>query len=386
MKKIIFLNILGLLALGCGEQKKDGLASKKADLEKLRTEIASLQKKADQLQETILKANPEGGAKSKSVETMTIAMGDFSSYLTIEGKIDAESNTIATAKAPGVITNINVRSGQYVSRGQTLATLDANAMVQSKAPIEQQLSLAKTLYQKQKRLFDKGIGTEVQLLQVKTQMDATQKQLNAMDAQIAMYRITSPISGTIESIDVKIGQATSPGIPAFKVVNLRSLKVTAEVAESYSSKINKGDKVKIKLKDLGKEVDAKITFASKVIDPLNRTFKIEIRLPRIQGAKPNMLATLRIADYENDKAIAIPINAVQTTEEGSIVMLLDSTMNKLVAKKVDVTVGESSGTQMEITKGLSPGDQLIIVGNADLNDGQVVTLNNSEAVKPKKDE
>ncbi|MDG1097912.1 MAG: efflux RND transporter periplasmic adaptor subunit, partial [Bacteroidia bacterium] len=120
--------------------------------------------------------------------------------------------------------------------------------------------------------------------------------------------------------------------------------------------------------------------------PLNRTFKIEIRLPRIQGAKPNMLATLRIADYENDKAIAIPINAVQTTEEGSIVMLLDSTMNKLVAKKVDVTVGKSSGTQMEITKGLSPGDQLIIVGNADLNDGQVVTLNNSEAVKPKKDE
>ncbi len=386
MKKIIFLNIIGLLALGCGEQKKDGLASQKAELEELRAEITGLQKKADQLQEAILSANPEGGAKSKSVETMTIARGDFSSYLTIEGKVDAERSTIATAKAPGVITNISVRAGQYVSRGQTLATLDANAMVQSKAPIEQQLSFAKTLYEKQKRLFDKGIGTEVQLLQAKTQMDATQKQLNAIDAQIAMYRITSPISGTIESIDVKIGQAASPGIPAFKVVNLRSLKVTAEVAESYSSKINKGDKVTIKLKDLDKEVDAKITFASKVIDPLNRTFKIEIRLPGIQGAKPNMLATLKIADYENDQAIAIPINAVQTTEEGSIVMLLDSANNKLAAKKVDVTVGKSSGTQMEITKGLSPGDQLIIVGNADLNDGQIVTLNNSEAVRPKENE
>jgi len=198
--------------------------------------------------------------------------------------------------------------------------------------------------------------------------------LSAIDAQIAMYRVTSPISGTIESVDIKIGQAASPGIPAFKVVNLSSLKVIAEVAESYSSKIDKGDKVIVNIKDLGKEIPARVTFASKIIDPLNRTFKIEIRLPNIAGAKPNMLTTVKIADYENPSALAVPINAVQTTEEGSIVMVAVKSGKTITAKRVEVVVGISSGDKVEILSGLSAGDELIVVGNQDLNDGQRIDL------------
>ena len=368
------MSILGLTALGCGEQKANELEAKKTELQKIKTEIAALQKRADALQIEISAQDPNGGAKTEAVEVMAIELQKFNSYITIEGKVDAANSTIATPKAPGIVTAIYVSAGQYVTQGQVMASLDANAVSQGKAPLEQQLSFAKTVYEKQQRLYAQGIGTEVQLLQARTQVEATRKQIAAIDAQVAMYRIVAPISGSVESVDLKIGQATSPGMPAFKVVNLSTLKVVADVAESYSSKINKGDKVEIEFKDINTSVPSTIKFASQVIDPLNRTFRIEMGLGRVPDAKPNMLTTIKVSDYESSNAVVVPINAVQTTEEGSSIMVAERKGKAFVARKVTVKVGKNSGDRLEILEGLKQGDQIIIVGNQDLNDGQSINI------------
>ncbi len=365
---IVFAALLAFTA--CGE-KKGSVQEKRAALEKIKKEIAALQSKAKQLETEIAKLEPTK-ENNKLVETEVIAAAAFESYLDIEGKADAEQSTIATAQVPGTVTQVIAKAGDAVSAGQALAYLDNSTLRQSRLQLEQQLSFANTLFEKQKRLWQQGVGTEVQYLTAKNQKEALEKNLSTLDAQLAMYTIKSPINGTVESVDLKIGQVAAPGLPSFKVVNLRNLKIIADVAESYSNKINTGDGVKINFMDINKTIDSKVTFASKVIDPLNRTFRIEIRLNNVADVKPNMLAKLKIADYQNKSALTVPTNAITSGVEETYVMVKETSNGKEIARKRLVKTGHTGETRTEILEGLKAGDAVIVTGYQELNDGQTI--------------
>jgi membrane fusion protein (multidrug efflux system) len=369
LQYLILLSI-GLLISACGG-KKNNVQEKRAELEKIKKEIAGLQNKAKKLEMEIEALEPKKD-KTKLVETEVVETAAFETYLNIEGKADAEQSTIATAQLPGTVTQVTVKPGDAVSAGQALAYMDNSTLRQSRGQVEQQLSFANTLFEKQKRLWQQGVGTEIQYLSAKNQKEALEKNLATLDAQLSMYIIKAPISGTVESVDTKIGQAAAPGIPMFKVVNLNNLKVVADVAESYSGKINKGDKVKVVFADLNKTIESSIAFASKVIDPLNRSFKIEIRLNGATDIKPNMLAKLKIADYRNDKAITVPTNAITAGVDEKYVMVKTSKNGKAVATKRVVKTGHTGESRTEILDGIKAGDEIIITGFQELNDGQII--------------
>lgn len=361
---------LGLLLNACGE-KKSNVQQKREELEKIKKEIAALQNQAKKLESEIAALEPAKD-KSKLVETETVEASPFETYLSIEGKADAEQSTIATAQLPGTITQVLVRPGDAVSAGQALAYMDNSTLRQSRGQLEQQLTFANTLFEKQKRLWQQGVGTEVQYLSAKNQKEALEKNLATLDAQLSMYIIKSPITGTVESVDTKIGQAAAPGIPMFKVVNLSNLKVVADVAESYSGKINKGDKVKVVFTDINKTIESTVSFASKVIDPLNRSFKIEIRLSGANDIKPNMLAKLKIADYRNEKAITVPTNAITAGVDEKYVMVKTLQNGKTIASKRVVSTGHTGESRTEILNGIKAGDEIIVTGFQELNDGQII--------------
>ena len=369
LQYLILLSI-GLLINACGG-KKNNVQEKRAELEKIKKEIAGLQNKAQKLELEIEALEPKKD-KTKLVETEVVEAAAFETYLNIEGKADAEQSTIATAQLPGTVTQVTVKPGDAVSAGQALAYMDNSTLRQSRSQIEQQLSFANTLFEKQKRLWQQGVGTEIQYLSAKNQKEALEKNLATLDAQLSMYIIKAPISGTVESVDTKIGQAAAPGIPMFKVVNLNNLKVVADVAESYSGKINKGDKVKVVFSDINKTIESNIAFASKVIDPLNRSFKIEIRLNGATDIKPNMLAKLKIADYRNDKAITVPTNSITAGVDEKYVMVKTSKNGKAVAAKRVIKTGHTGESRTEILEGIQAGDEIIITGFQELNDGQII--------------
>ena len=369
LQYLILLSI-GLLINACGG-KKNNVQEKRAELEKIKKEIAGLQNKAQKLELEIEALEPKKD-KTKLVETEVVEAAAFETYLNIEGKADAEQSTIATAQLPGTVTQVTVKPGDAVSAGQALAYMDNSTLRQSRGQIEQQLSFANTLFEKQKRLWQQGVGTEIQYLSAKNQKEALEKNLATLDAQLSMYTIKAPISGTVESVDTKIGQAAAPGIPMFKVVNLNNLKVVADVAESYSGKINKGDKVKVVFADINKTIESNIAFASKVIDPLNRSFKIEIRLNGATDIKPNMLAKLKIADYRNEKAITVPTNSITAGVDEKYVMVKTSKNGKAVAAKRVIKTGHTGESRTEILDGIQAGDEIIITGFQELNDGQII--------------
>lgn len=367
--------VAALLMSACGE-KTNTPEAKKAKLESLKKEIAQLQSEANKLEKEL-----NAGAAAdmgKTVEVATVKKGLFQSFIAIEGVADANESTIATPKVPGTVIRVMVQPGAQVTAGQVLAQLDNTAISQGKNELNQQLAFVTTLFEKQKRLWEKGVGTEVQYLSAKNQKEALEKSLRTLDAQIDMYNIKAPISGTLESADAKVGQAVAPGMPLFRVVNMANIKVKADVAESHSKKIKAGDQIRIYFPDLKSEIDSRISFAAKYIDPLNRTFRVETKLPKVENLKPNMIAKLKIVDYENKSAIAVNSNSVQTTESGSYVIVAKTVAgkngsNNFVAERRKVTVGKSSEGLTEILTGLNEGDLVITAGYQELNDGQAIS-------------
>lgn len=363
--------IVSTMIVACGE-KGSSIDKKKTELEKVRKEIAELQIKEKALVSEI----GENTTKDKLVEIQTIKKQAFSSDLKVEGTIDADQSTIATAKVPGTVMSINIEVGSRVSKGQILASLDNSSALKGKLELEQQVAFATTVYEKQRRLWEKGVGTEIQYLTAKNQKDALEKSLSTLNNNIDMYNVKSPINGTIEAVDVKIGQITAPGMPIFKVVNMSSIRVVANISEAYADKVSVGDIVTVELPDINQTIKAKVTFAANFIDPLNRTFKVEVKLNGIKDVKPNMVARLNIVDYVNPKALVVPSNAIQRTESETYIMIAKQEKNKTIAEKRTIVIGKTNQDLTEVLSGIAENETIIVNGFQELTTGQVVKLTN----------
>ncbi|MFD0750243.1 efflux RND transporter periplasmic adaptor subunit [Mucilaginibacter calamicampi] len=361
MKKIIYIPAILLLA-ACSKPK-----DKKAELAELKKQQSELSDKIAKLQAEMPAAD---SARTTDVGAVTVKTGNFTNYVEIQGKIDAQDNVTAYPQAQGTITNIYVKPGQHVSKGQTLAVLDSRVLKQNILQAESQVSLARTLFQRQKNLWDQKIGTEVQFLQAQTNLEAVQKQLDALREQNDLYRIVSPINGTIDQMDLKLGQAASPGQTGIRIVNADNLRVKADVPESYATSVAQGNKVKIVFPDANDSLITNITFAAKVIDPVSRSFGVEIKLPSSRTLRPNMTAVLKIADYSKNNVISVPIKAVQNSGAGNYVYV---NANGVATRKT-VTLGSTSNGQSEILAGLASGDQVIVEGASDIEEGDKVRV------------
>lgn len=362
MKKAVLFIVSVIFLAACTGKSTD----KKAELVKLKKERSEIDAKIAKLES---EAGDKPAKKIIDVSVIEVANTTFYNYLEVQGKVDAEQNVQVSPEMPGSITKIFVSIGQNVSRGQTLAQIDDQVLRQNIAQLQTQLELATTLYNRQKNLWDQKIGTEVQFLTAKAQKESLQKQIAVLRSQASMYRIKAPISGTIDAMDLRLGQAVSPGMPlGIVIVNANALKVKAQIAESYVSRVNQGDDVTVIFPDVPDTIRTRLSYASKVIDQTSRSFNVEIKLPSKRSYRSNMLAILKIVDYKNPNAIIIPVNAIQKSESSDYVFIAENGK----AKRANITVGKISDGKAEILSGLKPGNQVIILGFTDLNEGDVI--------------
>jgi membrane fusion protein, multidrug efflux system len=369
MKKLLYIPAILILA-ACG--KPQGKEAKLAQLAKLKSEQADINSKIEKLQAEV---GTQDSVKSTLVNTQEIKTGSFTNYVQLQGRIDAQDNVIAYPQAAGVITSLNVKAGDQVSQGQVLAQLDNSVALQNIASAQAQLNLLQTVYQRQKNLWSQQIGTEVQYLQAKSSFESQEKQLASLKQQANLYRITSPINGTVDQMDLKLGQAASPGATGIRIVNADVLKIKADVPESYASSVRQGDNVKVVIPDANDSLTAKVTFAAKVIDQASRSFGIEVKLPQRSTLRPNMTAVIKIANYTKNNSIVIPLNSVQRSETGDYVFVADNG----TAKKKVVKLGATYGGQIEVLSGLASGDKLITAGASDVEDGDKIKISGSSA-------
>lgn len=368
-KSIIFL-LVAAMAVACGKT-----ADKKSELAALKKQHDELSVKIKKL-ETELKLSDSVKTDKVTPVAVTIAQPmEFNHFLEVQGKVDGEDNIAVSAQMPATVTAVYVKEGDPVRKGQVLAQLDNAVMQQQIASTKQQLDFATNIYNKQKALWDKQIGSEVQYLTAKNNKENLEKAIATLNDQLEMTRIKSPINGSVEEVNLKVGQMASPGLPAVRVVNFSTAKIIAEISEVYAPKIKAGNKVIIYFPDFNTEIPSQIRFTSKYINPVNRTFNTEVRLgPSKVDYRANMMAVVKIIDYSNPKAFTVPVSVIRDSQSGKYIYVAKEENGKLVARRLPVTVGNSYNGLTEITSGIAEGDKVITTGFNSLIDGELIQI------------
>ncbi|MEY4595435.1 MAG: hypothetical protein RIQ47_1845, partial [Bacteroidota bacterium] len=290
MQSIRNLVLLITLFYACGENQSG--SNKSAELADLKKQQSELREKIAKLEAEIAASDTsKKSAKGKLVAITEINPIEFNHYVEIQARVEGDEDVTISPETMGNVTSVLVKAGASVTKGQLLATIDDRIIRQGYDEALSQLELATQVFERQKNLWQQRIGSEMQYLQAKTNKEALEKRVASVREQLSMTRIKSPINGTIDQVNIKTGQSVAPGIPVFRIVNMKAMKVVGEVAESYLSTIKSGNKVLVTFPDLNKEFESKLDYAGKAINRLNRTFNVEVRLSEKNGNySPNMIA------------------------------------------------------------------------------------------------
>lgn len=377
MKQFILIGTLALLT-ACADKKEENpnLAGKKAELEKLTEQRDALSKKILDLETEIKKL---GGAasteKTKLVEITELVNSDFAHYIELQGKIMTENLSYVTPRGMGgQVKSIYVKEGDAVKKGQLLMKLEDGIIQQNIKQVESQLSFARNIFTRQENLWKEGIGTEVQYLSAKNNVESLEKQLELVKEQLSTTNVYAQVSGVIEDVSIRVGEVFmgSP-LAGITIVNPTALKAVVDVPENYVSRIKKGMPVVISIPDLNESFNSSINLISETINVTSRSFTAESKVPGKTAVKPNQVAVVKILDHESKNAIVIPVETVQADEKGKYVYVQSQENGKMIARKKQITIGEFYDENIEVTSGLSTGDKLITKGYQGLYDGQLIT-------------
>ncbi|HDZ04639.1 hypothetical protein LCGC14_0080460 [marine sediment metagenome] len=386
MKKILVLLIatIGLFSCGGGEQSVNEIIEQQ-NLESIRAkknEITTQQK----LIETQLKSLDSAIAvlgneeKLPLVNTLTAKKELFNHYLELQGDVSTKQNVLIYPEMPGTLQRVYVKEGDKVSKGQILATIDDGGMSSQLSQLKSQAALAKTTFERQERLWNQNIGSEIQYLQAKTNYEASENMVSQTQSQLGKSTIRAPFSGIIDKVIKDQGTVVAPGqgSEVFRIVNLSNMYIEVEVPESYLANVTKGKEAVVYFPVLGDSIVSKIRETGNFINPSNRSFEAEIPVPNKEGKiKPNLSAKVNINDYTSEDAILIPTSIISENAEGEQYVFVAEEPNaegESIVKRVIIATGKTQGANIEVLSGLEDGNHIINEGARSVKDGQKVKI------------
>lgn len=376
MKNILALALLIGFA-SCSTNGGDDLESKKALLSEKKAELQALEQEINLLSKEIKDLEPVRKKPATPVEVLEINPKDFTRFVEVQGRVEADDFVNVSSEIGGRITSLLVEEGDYVRKGQLLATTDLETVEKQIAEIETQLELANTVYERQKSLWDQNIGSEIQYLEAKTRMEGLEKSLETLESQISKKNIYAPIGGYVDREFLQEGETASPGMPIIQILNTAEIKVTADIQENFLSAIEKGDSVTVRFPALNLNIDETVTQLGRTIDLNNRTFEIQIKTSSRSGQlKPNLLAVIRFKDFQAEDIISVPLDAIHEEVNGNkFVYIVNEESGRFTAKKSYVELGESNVNEVIIASGVRNGDRLITKGSKGISQGELVRIN-----------
>jgi RND family efflux transporter MFP subunit len=367
------LAVLILFMASCIDQESE--QSIRGKITTYRKDIGTLNQKIAELEKKLNTMNSgDENTEKIPVEVMEISFEPFNHFIQVSGTAEAVKEAFISPEVGGQLREIYVKEGDYVEKGQLLAKLNSEVNESNIAEMESSLELATITYEKQKRLWEKGIGSEIQYLNAKNSKESFEQKLVTLRAQLDMVMIKSPVSGIVDEIYRKKGEMAMPGAQLMQIVNLEELYINADVSESYLSQVNEGETVKVEFPvypDMHMEVP--IYRKGNIINPNNRTFTIQLKMKNPDHLlKPNLLSVIHIRDFAADSALVIPSALIKQDITGSYLYIMQQVDGKWIAKKVYVTPGKSYLDKTMVVSGLQPGQQVIVQGYNQVSDGSEV--------------
>ena len=388
MKYILSIFAVSLVLLSCGGDKEKSVETliEKGSLQELRTKKQELSQQQSELKKQIglleSKINTLDDTKHAAIVT-TITLNDtiFKHYAEIQGDVETNQNIVIYPQFSGILTQVYVKEGQKVSKGQVLAKIDDGGLSSQVAQVQAQTALAKTTFERQARLWEQKIGSEIQYLQAKTNYEASKNASDQLQSQLGKTTVRAPFSGTIDQVITDQGSAVNPGQnPLMRIVNLDDMYVKADVPETYLGKITVGSEVLVSFPSLNKTYQGKIRQVSNFINPDNRSFSIQVALPNKDAVlKPNLIATVKLNDYTSEKSILVPNNVIQKNGKNeSLVFIYEpKSDSEGTAKRITIKTGKEQNGMVEVLEGLKANDIIINEGARTLRDGQEVSTKNT---------
>jgi membrane fusion protein, multidrug efflux system len=372
MKTIVTIISAAIILTACNSTPISEEDSKRRELQKYRQEVRELQAKIEVIENEL-----SGSIRDESVKiSVTELTGQrFEHFIAVTGNVEADLDINVSPESPGIIKDVLVTEGQQVSKGELLGRLNTNALERSLDELQIQLDLAETNFKRQKNLWDQNIGSEMQFLQARTNVESLIKRIEGVEAQISMSEIKSPVDGVVDIVYQKTGEMGSPQIPFARVLNIQTVRIYADVSESYITSIKPGDMVKINFPALNLEMEAPIRRIGNIIDPNNRTFRVRIDLQnRNRMIKPNLISIVQIRDYMAEDVIVIPTLYVKEDFRGKFTFIVENDQETQRARKVHIETGRTQNNRTEVVKGLTDGMKIISEGYNQVSDGTPVAF------------
>ena len=390
MKNIYLVLFTALFLASCAEQKDASLATILAsnDLKQIKAKKSDIDLQQQALTLDLKKINDKLDSLDKDknvplITTLKVKEQVFTHFIALQGNVKTKQNVLVYPEMPGILKSVLVKEGQRVKQGQILATIDDGGMSQQLAQLETNVQLAKTTFERQQRLWEQKIGSEIQFLQTKTAFESQKSAVSQLKQQLEKSIVTAPFSGIIDAVFKEKGVVVAPGQGSeiFRIVNLSNMYIETEVPETYIRSITKNKTVEVNFPILNQTMQSKIRQVGNFINPNNRSFKIEIGVPNLNGnIKPNLTARLKLNDYTNPKAILIPQSIISENAQGAhfVYVVVDKKDQKAIAKRLIIETGKTQGDLIEVVKNLAADAEIIIEGARSVNNGQVVKVINKK--------
>lgn len=381
--KVLIITVLILSIYGCGNETGD-LEAKKEQIQAYKEQIQELESKMKSLEEEVAASDPTFASATDRnatlVTTIPIKETTFEHFVEIRGEVTSRRNVTISAQVPAMVVNVPATEGETVRKGEVLLTQDAETIRTNIDEVKTSLDLAETRFRRQTNLWEQNIGTEFQYLEAKNAKESLERKLASLNAQLSNYIIRAPFSGTIDEVFAKEGEMAQPGVPLIRLVSLSNMFIEANVSEAYLGQFEKGDSVEVHFPTLDKTINTTISSVGQVINQNNRTYTVEVKIPNDEASlRPNMLAELRLKDFEQQNAMVIPTNLIQNDNQGDFVYVASSTegSDELVAEKKHITRGKTYQNQTMIESGLTGDEQLIDQGFRNVAEGVTVRIDKS---------
>ena len=378
MKKYVFIVFTALFLAACNHTGQQSDPQKiREQIDNYRNEIDGLNKKIAALEKKLAEiADPAGGTMALKVKVQEAAVGKFTEYFEATGELEAKYEAYISPQVSGQIMEIYVSEGQSVREGELLVKLDTRIVEKNITEVKTQLDYAKTMFDKQKELWDKHIGSERQYLDAKNKYESLKNKLETLQAQYDMSMIYAPINGYVDKVMLKKGEMATPGMQIMYLVNLDKLWVSAMISESYLPVIRLGEMVEISFPTYpGLVMHRPISYIGNVVNKQNRTFKIKIEINNENGKlKPNLLASIRINNYNSTDHIVLPSWSIREDLKGPYVYIAEKSGEVWKAKKRYIQTGKSYRNQTEVLSGLTPGDKVITEGFNNVSNGTLLSI------------
>ena len=360
-KQIIVLTIFSVyLFQSCGEVG-EGIENLKKERKIITTELSTLQTRLDELDNQIAALDTTSIDEAKKVSVITINEDVFEHYFEIQGSVKADKNVIVIPEMGGLISEISVREGDQILKGSIIARINSDVVSSNMKELEEQRDLAKYMYDKQQSLYDKGVGTELALKQAEGQFRTIEQTIKSLKTQQGKFIVKAPFDGYVEQVFPVQGEMASPASPIIRLIALDKMSVKADISESYLRGINMNSAAQLRFPSLSLEPikDLKLKRIGKFVNPVNRTITVEIAIPtKAEGIVPNLMSVLRIRDYVDSTALAVPTSVIRKDLETPSVYLIKNGQ----AIRTEVVLGRSSGNYTVIESGISDGSMLVDKG------------------------